>query len=153
MKRCEDCKFNNTEECDIMACDVFDDINQQLVDCKAEINGINKILNYCSNWTDRLELEMQDTDDIWRRGFDVIGEEYAIIDEMVNYCNKRIDELKDELNDIRGKLSRYNQNDYDITCKYYEWLHDPFDQSEVPPVHTSLCNVCKYKDCPHNPLK
>lgn len=88
-------------------------IRQRLIDGQAEINGINKILNYCSNWTDRLELEMQDTDDICRRGFDVIGEEYAIIDEMVNYCNKRIDELKDELNDIRGWISRYNHGDYE----------------------------------------
>lgn len=92
-------------------------LNQRLVDAKAEINGINKILNYCSNWTDRLELEMRDTDDIWRRGFDVIGEEFAIIDEIVNYCHKRIDELKDELNDIRGWLSRYNHGDYTDTAK------------------------------------
>jgi len=128
MKKCENCKFNNTEECDIMACDALDDISQRLVDAKAEINGINKILNYCSNWTDRLELEMQDTDDICRRGFDVIGEEYAIINEMVNYCHKRIDELKDELNDIRGQLSRCNHGDYNVTSEYYKWFNDRFNK-------------------------
>lgn len=88
-------------------------IRQRLVDGQAEINGINKILDYCSNWADRLELEMKDTDDIWRRGLNVIGEEFAIIDEMVKFCHKRIDELKDELNDIRGQLSRYNHGDYE----------------------------------------
>lgn len=127
-------------------------LNQRLVDAKAEINGINKILDYCSNWADRLELEMKDTDEIWSRGMDVIGEEFAIIDEMVNYCHKRIDELKDELNDICGWLSRYDHGDYDITCEYYKWFHDAFDTSEMPPVHTSLCKVCKHEDCPYNPL-
>ena len=88
-------------------------LRQKLVDAKAEIDGINKILDYCSNWVDRLELEMQDTDDIWRRGLDVIGEEFAIIDEMVGFCHKRIDELKVELNDICGWLSRYDHGDYE----------------------------------------
>ena len=87
-------------------------IRQKLVDGDAEIKGIKKILDYCSNWTDRLELEMQDTDDIWRRGLDVIGEEFAIIDQMVTFCNKRMGELDVELSDIRGQLSRYNHGDY-----------------------------------------
>ena len=86
-------------------------LRQRLIDDKAEIDGINKILDYCSNWTDRLELEINN--DIYSRGMDVIGEEFAIIDEMVGYCHKRIDELKDELNDIRGQLSRYNHGDYE----------------------------------------
>ena len=88
-------------------------LRHRLSDYKAEMDGIRKILDYCSNWTDRLELEMRDTDDIWRRGLDVIGEEFAIIDDMVNYCHKRIDELNDELNDIRGWLSRYDHGDYE----------------------------------------
>ena len=88
-------------------------IRQKLIDGDAEIKGIKKILDYCSNWTDRLELELKDTDDIWRRGLDVIGEEFAIIDEMVKFCYKRINELNDELNDIRGQLSRYNHGDYE----------------------------------------
>lgn len=88
-------------------------ISQRIIDGQAEIDGINKILDYCSNWADRLELEMKDTDDIWRRGLDVIGEEFAIINEMVGYCRKRIDELKDELNDIRGQMSRYDHGDYE----------------------------------------
>lgn len=90
-------------------------LSQRLVDCKAEINGINKILDYCSNWTDRLELEMDGYlhHNNCGRGLDVIGEEFAIIDEMVKFCHKRIDELKDELNDIRGQLSRYNHGDYE----------------------------------------
>jgi chromosome segregation ATPase len=117
MIKCKDCKFNNTDECDIMACDaldeLLDELNKRLIDCKEEINDINKILDYCSNWTDRLELEMSNTNDILRRGLDVIGEEYTIIDEMVNLCNNRIDELKHELTDIRGWLSRYGHGDYD----------------------------------------
>ena len=86
-------------------------IRQKLIDNKAEIDGINKILDYCSNWTDRLELEINN--DIYSRGMDVIGEEFAIIDQMVDFCHKRIDELKDELNDIRGQLSRYDHGDYE----------------------------------------
>ena len=113
MKKCEDCDFNNAEKCDIMVCDALDELRQRLVDCKAEIDGINKILNYCNNWTDRLEMEMRDTDDIWSRGMDVIGEEFAIIDQMVSFCHNRIDELKVELVDIRGWLSRYNRGDYE----------------------------------------
>ena len=86
---------------------------RKFIDDKAEIDGINKILDYCNNWVDRLELELKGTDDIWRRGLDVIGEEFAIINEMVGYCHKRIGELHDELNDIRGQLSRYNHGDYE----------------------------------------
>lgn len=88
-------------------------LRQRLVDAKAEIDGINKILDYCSNWTNRLELEMRDTDDIWRRGMDVIGEEFAIINQMVGFCHKRIDELSIELSDIRGWLSRYDHGNYE----------------------------------------
>lgn len=88
-------------------------LRQKLIDCKAEIDGINKIHDYCGNWADRLEMELKDTDDIWRRGLDVIREEFAIIDEMMRFCHKRIDELNDELNDIRGQLSRYNHGDYE----------------------------------------
>lgn len=86
-------------------------LRQRLVDDKAEIAGIGKILDYCSNWTDRLELEMQD--DNCGRSMDVIGEEFAIVDQMVTFCNKRMGELDVELNDIRGQLSRYNHGDYD----------------------------------------
>ena len=92
-------------------------VRQRLIDAHAEIKGIKKIMDYCSNWTDRLEMELRDTDDIWRRGMDVIEEEFFIIDEMMKYCQKRIDELNDELNDIRGQLSRYNHGDYTDTAK------------------------------------
>ena len=118
MIACADCKLNNTEECDIMACDALDDLidelNKRLIDCKEEINDINKILDYCSNWTDRLEIEMNGYlhYNNCGRGMDVIGEEFAIIDKMVTFCNKRMGELDVELNDIRGWLSRYNHGDY-----------------------------------------
>lgn len=92
-------------------------VRKKLIDAEAEIKGIKKIMDYCGNWADRLEMELEDTDDIWRRGLDVIGEEFAIIDEMIRYCLKRIDELNDELNDIRGQLSRYNHGDYTDTAK------------------------------------
>ncbi len=124
-------------------------INQKLIDCKAEINGINKILDYCGNWADRLEY---DIDDNWRRGLDVIGEEFAIINEMVGYCHKRLDELHDELNDIRGQLSRYNHGDYEITCEWYKWFRSPYDGTEPPPVHSGVCKICKCEDCPYRPL-
>lgn len=116
----------------------LDELNKRLIDCKEEINNINKILDYCCNWTDRLELEMEahDTSKLKNvicapgsfRGFDIIGEEYAIIDEMVNYCHKRIDELKHELTDIRGWLSRYNHGDYDVTSEHYKWFNDRFNK-------------------------
>lgn len=86
-------------------------LRQRLADYKAEMDGIRKILDYCCNWTDRLELEM--SNDTCSRGMDVIGEEFAIIDKMVTFCNKRMGELDDELNDIRGQLSRYNHGDYE----------------------------------------
>ena len=102
-------------------------IRQRLIDGEAEIGGINKILNYCSNWADRLELEMDahKTSKLKNvicapgsfRGMDVIGEEFAIIEEMVGYCNKRIGELQDELNDIRGQLLSYNYGEYIDTAK------------------------------------
>ena len=127
-------------------------IRQRLIDANAEIKGIEKIIDYCNNWDDRLETEMEDKDDIWSRGMDAIGEEFAIIDEMVRYCHKRIDELNYELNDIRGQLSRYNHGDYEITCEFYKWFHDPYDGNDPPHVNTSLCKVCKCKNCPYKPF-
>lgn len=90
-------------------------LRQRLADYKAEMDGIRKILDYCCNWTDRLELEMNGYlyYNNCGRGMDVIGEEFAIIDQMVTFCNKRMGELDDELTDIRGQLSRYDHGDYE----------------------------------------
>lgn len=83
-------------------------LSQRLIDDKAEIEGIKKIVAFCKKWQKRIEHQLED--DIWSENAE---EELDIIKEMLGFCHKRLDELNDELNDIRGQLSRYNHGDYE----------------------------------------
>ncbi len=123
-------------------------LSQRLIDDKAEIEGIKKIVAFCKKWQKRIEHQLED--DIWSENCE---EELDIIKEMLGFCHKRLDELNDELNDIRKQLLRYNHGDYDIACEWYKWFRAPYNEtSEQPPVNTGFCKICKNEDCPHNPL-
>lgn len=80
----------------------------KLNEFRAEIKGIKKIIDYCKKWQKRIEHQAED--DIWTENAE---EELGIINEMLTFCHKRLDEMNDELNDIRGLLSRYNHGDYE----------------------------------------
>jgi hypothetical protein len=62
---------------------------------RAELKRINKIINYCKKWQKRIEHQLED--DIWTENAE---EELEIINEMVGFCRSRLDEIKEEVNDI-----------------------------------------------------
>ena len=61
----------------------------------AEIKGIKKIIEYCQKWQKRIEHQLED--DIWSENAE---EELDIINEMLAFCHKRLDEMKEEVDDI-----------------------------------------------------
>jgi hypothetical protein len=67
----------------------------ELHELKAEIAGIEKIVDFCKKWQKRIEHQLED--DIWSENCE---EELDIIHEMMSFCNKRLDEIKEEVDDI-----------------------------------------------------
>ena len=70
-------------------------LSQKLIDNKAEIEGIKKIVAFCKKWQKRIEHQLED--DIWSEHAE---EELDIINEMLTFCRSRLDEIKEEVNDI-----------------------------------------------------
>jgi hypothetical protein len=62
---------------------------------RAEIKGIKKIIDYCKKWQKRIEHQLED--DIWSENAE---EELDIINEMIAFCRSRLDEIKEEVDDI-----------------------------------------------------
>lgn len=61
---------------------------------RAEIKGIKKIIDYCKKWQKRIEHQLED--DIWSERAE---EDLEILKEMLAFCHKRLDEIKEEVND------------------------------------------------------